>query len=291
VTRGKKARGRAGGPPPARSITAGAEPVIEDSGPANAEETTSQKETKIMPSYGRTETVQAEGVTVIGEAVRAVLPERAEFYIEITATSQTAVQALRDNHAKTAQITQALAPLGVTQADIQPISQQVQSLYSPVVASLPPYGGALQIGPAGYPSYGTGSAVQAEVQFGSYQARHILRINVRETARLGEIADSAVRAGANAVGAFSFRPSDEALTRRTLLENAGRDAKSKAEALATVAGKQVGDLVNITEDIIASNGAYSALRTTAPFAFGSAAPDVAGELQYYARVTATFRLQ
>jgi uncharacterized protein YggE len=76
-----------------------------------------------------------------------------------------------------------------------------------------------------------------------------------------------------------------------VLETAGRDAKAKAEALASAGGRQVGELVTITEDMVASNGTYSALRAVAPFAFGPAAPPVAGELQYYARVTAVFRLQ
>ena len=60
-----------------------------------------------------------EGVTVIGEAVRRVTPESAEFLIEITTSAPTAAQALRDNQSKTAQVAQAIAPLGVQPADVQ----------------------------------------------------------------------------------------------------------------------------------------------------------------------------
>ena len=103
--------------------------------------------------------------------------------------------------------------------------------------------------------------------------------------------DAITRAGATVIGSFSLRVSDEPGARRAVLEAAGRDARAKAETLAQATGKQVGDPVSITEDIIACNGAYAALRSAAPFAIGAASPPIAGELEYYARVTANFRLQ
>ena len=41
---------------------------------------------------------------------------------------------------------------------------------------------------------------------------------------------------------------------------------------------------------MASNGMYSVLRATLPFAFGAGAPEQIGELEYYARVSVNFRL-
>jgi uncharacterized protein YggE len=126
---------------------------------------------------------------------------------------------------------------------------------------------------------------------GSYQARNTVRVNVREPGRVGEIVDAVTRAGANIVGGFSFRASDEAQARRSALEAAGKDARSRAESLAAAAGKQLGDPITLTEEITASDGAYMALRSAMPFAFGAGAPPAIGELEYYARVSATFRLQ
>jgi uncharacterized protein YggE len=103
--------------------------------------------------------------------------------------------------------------------------------------------------------------------------------------------DAVARAGAVIVGSLSVGVSDEAGARRHALEAAGKDARSKADALAVAAGKQVDDAVAITEDIIATNGVYAALRSAVPFAFGAGAPQVAGELEYYARVSASFRLK
>jgi uncharacterized protein YggE len=294
-----KKRARAGDSPPARPGTeSSAKPAVEHSGPETLSQNTLSKntskpeDTKTMPSQGmRTETPM-EGVTVIGEAVRRVLPERAEFVIEIAATAMTAAQALRDNQAKTMQVSQTVHALGVQPADIQTISLKVHSLSSPVMQSLPGYAGMPQIGPGGFSPFNTGgSAVQPDAQFGSYHAVNILRVNVREPGRAGELADAAARAGATITGAFCFRTADEASARRAALEAAGHDARKKAEVLATAAGKKVGDAIAISEDIVASNGIYTALRATMPFAFGAGAQEVAGELEYYARVSANFRFQ
>jgi uncharacterized protein YggE len=210
--------------------------------------------------------------------------------MEITASAPTAAQALHESQSKSTQVAQALGALGVQPGAIQTISLNVFSLYAPLMQGLPGSPGTPQIGTPGFSPFTTGP-VQQEVQFGSYHARNTLRVNVRQAARVGEIVDAAARAGASVAGAFSFQVADEAAARRALLEAAGRDARAKAETLAAAAGKQVGDPISITEDCILSNGTYTALRSTTPFAFGAGAPQVAGELEYYARVSASFRFQ
>jgi len=228
-----------------------------------------------MAAYASYGLRQVEGVTVTGEAVRRVSPENAEFLIEVAASAPTAGQALRDNQIKLTQITQALQAVGVQAHDLLTISQNMINLYTPMMQALPAYG----------------MPQQPDLQFGSYHARNVLRVHVRDTARAGEIVDAATRAGAIVAGTFLFKASDEASARRATLEAAGKDARVKAETLAAAAGKQIGDPISISEELIASNGVYTALRSAVPFAFGAGAPQVTGELEYYARVSASFRLQ
>jgi uncharacterized protein YggE len=251
-----------------------------------------REDTKVMPTYATTDTQNVQrpldGVSVIGEAVRAVAAESAEFVIEITANASTAAQALRENHMKSTQVTQAIAQLGVQPADLQTASLNVYNLYSQGMPALPPFGA--QMGQAAFGLFPSAQTVQPEVQFGSYHARKMLRIVVRDLTRAGEIADAAVRAGATvAASSLAFRPSDESLARKAALEAAGKDARAKAEALATAAGKQLGDPLAISEDLIVTNGTYSALRAALPFVFGAGAPQTVGDLEYYARVSARFR--
>jgi uncharacterized protein len=243
----------------------------------------------VTQSYGLRTQTQIEGVTVIGEAVRRIASEHAELLIEVTSTAPTSAQALRDNQAKTLQVTQAVGQLGVQAGDLQAISLKVQNLYSPVMQSIPGYAGMQQIGQAGLSPYGTATALQPEVQFGSYVASNTLRLTVRDTGRVGDVADMVVRAGATLVGPLRFRPADEAGARRSALEAAAKDARMKAETLASASGRKLGDPVGVAEDIVASNGMYGAARATRPFAFGAGAPEFVGELEYYARVSATFR--
>jgi len=251
-----------------------------------------------MSTYTQSETQNLqrslEGITVTGEAVRGVPPESAEFLIEITASAPTAAQALRDNHVKTTQLAQAVAGLGVQQADLQTISLNVYNMYSQAMQGVPGMGAIgqiAQIGQAGFGLMGSAQVAQPDVQFGSYYAKKTLRVLARDPGRVGEIVDAAARTGATVTGAFQFRPSDEAAARKAAVDAAAKDAKAKAEALAAAVGKQLGDPVAVSEDIIATNGTYAALRSALPFAFGAGAPQMTGDLEYYARVSARFRLQ
>jgi len=292
-----KQRGRAGEFSPARPAEPQPAPVPEETAPATLQENLQEKsvgeDTKRMSPYGlqlqgQFPQTPREGVTVIGEAVRRVPPESAEFLIEIITSAPTAAQALSDSQSKTSQVAQAIGALGVQPADIQTISLNVFSVYAPLMRGVHGSSGMPQIGSPGFSPF---SSAQPDVQFGSYLARNILRVNVRQAVRVGEVVDAASRAGATVSGNFSFQVADEPGARKALLEAAGRDARAKAETLAMAAGKQIGEPIMITEDCIVSNGAFAALRSTAPYAFGVAAPQVVGELEYYARVSASFRFQ
>jgi uncharacterized protein len=286
-----KKSGRVGDNPPVRPPSGiPAKQTDTNPGVPVSSENISREDIPVMPANGLRTPVQQtqqiiEGVTVIGEAVRRVSSETAEFLIEVATTASSAAQALRENQAKTQQVTQAIAPAGVQPADVETVSMKVHNLYAPVAPSLPPYGGLPQIAYAGFPAVS-----QPETQFSSYLASKTLRINVREPAKVGDAADAAARSGASILGGFRLRATDEPAARRAALEAAAKDARLKAEALASASGRQIGDPVAISEDMVASNGMYSALRAALPFAFGAGAPEQIGELEYYARVSVNFRL-
>src|SRR5437588_12291506 len=121
-----KQRGRAGEVAPARShFEPDRSPAGEESGQVMLSDDRLRKESNVMAPHGSRVQTQLDGVMVIGEAVWRVAPERAEFLIEITAGAPTAAQALQDNQLKSAQVAQAVAPLGVQPADLQPISLTV----------------------------------------------------------------------------------------------------------------------------------------------------------------------
>lgn len=258
-------------------------------------------------AYGLTTQTPLDGVMVTGEAVRRVSPDSAEFLLEILTSAPSAGQALRDNKTKTMQVVNAVVALGLQAGDVQTVSFHVFNFYGPMMQGLPGYGGMQpQLGPVGFTPPTAGGPIPTgaiptgamppetynpyEMQFGAYSARNIVRLNVREGGRAGAVADAAIKSGGTLLGGFSLRTGDEAGARRAALEAAGKDARAKAESLATAAGKQLGDPLAIVEEVVASNGTYMAMRAAMPFAFGAGAPQTAGELEYYARVTARFGL-
>src|SRR5207248_226236 len=128
-------------------------PRAGDNPPAHAHTMPEDVEPMSPSLQQHTQATRTEGVTVVGEAVRRVPPDTLELLIEITAGVITAAQAVRDNQARTAQVTQAVTTLGVQAGDLQPISQNIYNLYSPVMGGaplLPAYGQA-QMGQVGFP--------------------------------------------------------------------------------------------------------------------------------------------
>jgi len=245
----------------------------------------------MMPAYAtRTQQPPLEGIAVTGEAVRHVAPEKAEFLIEITAAGASGSQALHNHQTKTAHIVQSVSTLGVQHADLQTVSLNVINAFAPVMQALPQYG-VPQLAQGAINPFASPPALQPDVQYGAYHARSLLRVTVREAPRAGEIADALIKSGASLAGGVSYGAADEAGARKSAIEAAGKDARSKAETLAASAGKKLGEPISICEEILASNGVYSALRAQMPWAFGPDTPSAAGELEYYARVTASFRFQ
>jgi uncharacterized protein len=277
---GTKHQGRIGGTPPVRP----------DAEPKAIPQETQREEPKMVSATAvRTQPQQLEGIAVVGEAVRRVVPESAQFLVEIATNGHTASQSLTNHQNLISQIAQAVSGMGINRGDLQTVSMNVANVYAPALAA-PPYA-VPQIAPAGFPGFPAQPVLQPDVQFGTYQARSMLRVTVREAARVGEIADALTKAGANLIGAVSYSAADESSARKSVLEAAGKDARTKAETLAAASGKQLGEPVHIAEEVIASNGVYAAMRAQMPWAFGPDTPVVAGELEYYARVTASFRFQ
>ena len=123
-----------------------------------------------------------EGVAVVGEAVRRVAPESAEFLMEVATTAYSAAQAMKEHQTRVGQIAQAVADFGLKPGDLQTVSLNVVNLFSPMAPAMPAFG------------YG------GETQLGSYQVRNIIRVNVRDSGRVGEIVDTLTKAGTALVG-------------------------------------------------------------------------------------------
>lgn len=78
-----------------------------------------------------------------------------------------------------------------------------------------------------------------------YAASNIVRLETPEMARLGEVIDAAIKAGANQVQRLTFGLGDPAAARREALRDAVLKARSDAETMAGALGLKLGPVLSI----------------------------------------------
>ncbi len=258
--------------------------------------------------------LQSEGLWVVGEATRSAPPDMVELMLGVQTDGATAIQALRENATKMTLVAQAIVAMGVGQGDIQTAGLSIYPLYtsrfqpSGLSACLP-YPQTLQLQSLGLGVYPQTAQPSTEApQIVGYRVSNSMRVSLRDPTRLGEVLDAAIAAGANLTSGVALKLRDESALRRTALEAAGKDARAKAEALATAVGKQLGDVITVTEEFTSfgqpppgfwgqaplglSGGSLGGFL---PFGMGAAPPSPTpgspGELAYYARVVVVYQLR
>ena len=80
-----------------------------------------------------------------------------------------------------------------------------------------------------------------------YRALTMLRATLRDLGRVGDVIDTATKAGANEVAGVRFMLQDEQAVRAKALREAAVDARAKAEALASALGVRLSRVVSASE--------------------------------------------
>jgi uncharacterized protein YggE len=145
----------------------------------------------------------------------------------------TASVALSQTSAQVQSLIDALKAAGISADDIQTLSVNL------------------------FPIYDQPQTPTSEQNLAGFNATNIVRVRVRELDQLGELLDSAVDAGANVVQGIRFELSDSEAALSQAREAAVSNARAKAEQLASLAGRELGDIRVIIES---STGAPVAFR-------------------------------
>jgi uncharacterized protein len=126
-----------------------------------------------------------------------------------------------------------------------------------------------------------------------YVARNTVDVRVDQIDRVGELLEMAVGSGATSVGGIRFDLKNRAGLERDALRLAVIDAKAKAEAAASGAGRVVDRILRIDEQGgIAPPMPVRMMRMEAAQANDAAAPPIsAGEMEIRANVTLTASLK
>jgi uncharacterized protein len=172
-------------------------------------------------------------VIVFGEGSASAAPDYAQIRGGVASNGKTAKEATDANSKLIAAVTAALLNSGVEPKDIRTSQFSVQPIYV--------------------------HQQNAEPKFSGFSATNQLTVTIRQIAKLGDILDRLVTAGATDVGVIEFLQSDPAQALDRARQAAIADARHKAELYVQAAGLTLGPVVWITEDIGSGNVPFSPL--------------------------------
>lgn len=157
-------------------------------------------------------------VTATGE--ETVAPDTAVVALTVSGSGKELAKTRDDVNRRSSSVLGRLREIGIADADVQGPDSVIQPEYD----------------------YSKGHRL-----IGYRVARHVT-VRVRELARLGDVLDGVVAAGANEVGGTQMSAADPSATEHAALARAVQAARGKAEAIATSAGVTLGPLVRVEEE-------------------------------------------
>jgi uncharacterized protein YggE len=204
----------------------------------------------------------ANTVTASGTGTTQAAPDTAEMSFGVTTTSADAKTALDDASKAAEQISSAVKKQGIAAEDIQTRDVSV------------------------WPQTTDQDGKQVIT---GYQASLSVQVKVRDIAKLGEVISAANDAGANNISGPTFTIADPTPVRAVAIEKAVADARKTAEAMATAAGKSVGEVLSMSSS---DAGAVPVMWGASDMAAGAArdVPIEPGQLDITATVVVVFEL-
>lgn len=202
-------------------------------------------------------------LTVTGQGEARVAPDMATIQLGVTTQAQSAAEAMRQNSTRQAAVIEALTGAGIEQADIQTSGLNLNPMMD----------------------YGEGRAPTVT----GYQASNMVAVRVKDVARLGEVLDAIVAAGANEINGIGFTRDDSAGTEDEARRAAVTDARHKAEILAEAAGLTLGPVL-VLRDTPTPEGPRPMMMEARAASDAAKVPVAPGEVALSAMVEMQFAL-
>ncbi|RNF35451.1 SIMPL domain-containing protein [Paracoccus methylarcula] len=201
-------------------------------------------------------------LTVTGQGDARVAPDLAEIRLGVTSQADSAAAAMEQNAEQQTAVIEALKGAGIAAANIQTSGLNLQPRME-------------------YPENGAPTIK-------GYEATNMVSVRVTEVAKLGEVLDAIVAAGANQINGIDFQREDAGETEDQARRAAVEDARHKAEILAEAAGLALGPVIVIRDAPVADGPRPMMMRAEA--ARDSSTPIEAGELSVSAQVQVEYAL-
>ncbi len=206
-------------------------------------------------------------LTVTGTGTVYLTPDVAYIYIGVHTENEDISQAVGDNNAKAQAVATALKGFGVEDKDIQTSNFSIwpSQKYDPLTGEQ------------------TGTI---------YMVDNNVYVTVRDLARLGDLLEAAIEAGANSINSIQFDVADKTAGQIDARQKAVESAANLADELAGVSGVTLGDIQTITY-YDSQPYAYSGygMGGGGGGAEASVAPIAPGQLTLSVTVTITYELK
>ena len=161
-------------------------------------------------------------LNVAGTGQISLTPDIAYIYVGVHTENPSASDAMAENNAQTQKVIDALKAAGVEEKDIRTTNFSIWPMdkYDPAT-NLP-----------------TGQKV--------YSVDNNVNVTVRDLAKLGDMLDTLVKAGANTINSISFDLADKTEAIKQARAEAVKNGKVQAQELATDAGLTLGEITSIS---------------------------------------------
>jgi uncharacterized protein len=203
-------------------------------------------------------------VTVSATGAVSAEPDKATISTGVSSEAKTAREALSKNTEAMKKVIAELKTQGVEPKDIQTTQFNVEPVYV-------------------YPKEGQPPVVTG------YRVNNMVAVCVRNLDKLGGVLDQLVTVGANQMSGIAFEVSKAETLKDEARTEAMANALRRAKLLATAGGVEVGDVMQISEDV-SYQGPQPVMYAKRAMA-AEAAPIERGSQQLESRVTVTWKLK
>ncbi len=164
----------------------------------------------------------ARSITVIGQGEAAGPPDRATINAGVQTLASTVLDSSQENQAIVDRIMHALRDEGIDASDIQTADYSI------------------------WPEQQHDPQATGGIAITGYRVNNTVRITFRDIERLGKVLAAVTNAGANAIHGIGFGVEDTAALEERARVAAMADARSRAAALAELAGVELGEVLQIS---------------------------------------------
>ena len=171
-------------------------------------------------AQGQAASNRSISVTGIGEA--SGTPDKAQISAGVQTLASTVPESTSRNQAIVERIMQALDKQGIAKTDIQTANYSI------------------------WPEQRYDQSGQGEVTISGYNVSNVVNVTVKDINKVGEVLAAVTNAGANSIHGLNFGVKDTAALEQRARSLAMADARARAEALAQLAGVELGEVQMIS---------------------------------------------